>query len=475
MDRRWSLFWVLFVAVVGLVVVVGCTDGGSPAVQEGSSAAGSAASSAAEPAQGGSSASGAAAGDSKVIARVGDKVITEADLQKKLEEIPSYARKNFLTKEGKLKLLDNMLKSEMLYQAALDAGYDQREDIKEKLEDARKRILQSEYFKEEIKDRGGADLEEMKAYYEEHKQEYTRPARAKVAHILLESEDQARKVLGELRGGADFAELAAKYSQDTTTKATGGELGWITAGGFIRNLGKSEEFEKAAFALKPGEVSEPVKTLKGWHLIKLLEFEPESVKPFEEVKAEIANALLVTEDDIRREYEENKDSYKTRARVKAKHIQFSTREAAEVARKRLLAGEDFDTLARELSEDKATARNGGELGYIYEDGYIRGIGKDGGFERTAFELDVGGISEVVKTKKGYHVITITEKDESRQKTLDEVRSQIRNKLMRDAKERAIEKAFERLKERYNVKVFEDRITDSPGAAADAGGGAGDHP
>ncbi len=407
----------------------------------------------------------APAAESPVLAQVGNRKFTEADLQAKIEEVPTYARKNFYTKDGKLKLLDNLIKSEMLYQAAIDAGYDKRPDIQVKLKDAEQRILQSEYFNNEIKDKGAASEADLLKYYEDHKADYVKPARAKVSHIQTATEEEARKAYDTIKGGKEFGEVAKEVSNDTGSNNQGGDLGWITKDGFIRNIGRSEEFEAAAFALKPGEISQPVKTLKSWHIIKMDEFEAESVQPFNDVKAQIANEISVTDAAILKEYEENKDTYTTRARVKAQHIQLNTEDDAKAALEQLNTGAEFETVAQEKSEDKATAKTGGDLGYIYRDGYIRGIGKDTNFENAVFELKVGEVSGIIKSEKGFHIVKVTEKEDARLKELGEVRSQIKNKLMRNSKEGAIESAFDELKQKYNVKVFEDLVTDSPGAEA----------
>uniref|UniRef100_A0A7C2WFE6 Post-translocation molecular chaperone n=1 Tax=Thermorudis sp. TaxID=1969470 RepID=A0A7C2WFE6_9BACT len=87
------------------------------------------------------------------------------------------------------------------------------------------------------------------------------------AHILLATEDAARSTVEELRGGADFAEIARQRSIDSTTAPNGGDLGWFPRGYM------PEAFDAAAFSLQPGEVSDPVKTEYGWHIVTVLERE----------------------------------------------------------------------------------------------------------------------------------------------------------------------------------------------------------
>jgi len=87
------------------------------------------------------------------------------------------------------------------------------------------------------------------------------PSKIRVSHILVEKQSQALRILDELKQGASFAELARKYSQCPSAKR-GGDLGFFGRGQMVR------EFEQAAFALKEGEVSQPVKTQFGYHIIK---------------------------------------------------------------------------------------------------------------------------------------------------------------------------------------------------------------
>ena len=87
------------------------------------------------------------------------------------------------------------------------------------------------------------------------------PSKIRVSHILVEKQSQALRILDELKQGASFAELARKYSQCPSAKR-GGDLGFFGRGKMVR------EFEQAAFALKEGEVSQPVKTQFGYHIIK---------------------------------------------------------------------------------------------------------------------------------------------------------------------------------------------------------------
>ncbi|GAA5233794.1 SurA N-terminal domain-containing protein [Verticiella sediminum] len=130
----------------------------------------------------------------------------------------------------------------------------------------------------------------LASYYEQNKNRYTSPERRRVSHILIQPEGQgeaavaaaraeAEALLGKLRAQPDsFAEVAREASQDSGTAAQGGDLGWLDRGMMV------PAFENAAFALKQGEISEPVQTDFGIHLIKADEVQPSQVQPLAEVR-----------------------------------------------------------------------------------------------------------------------------------------------------------------------------------------------
>lgn len=115
--------------------------------------------------------------------------------------------------------------------------------------------------------------EELKKYYNEYK------PKVKASHILVDDEKTAKEIKAKLDKGEDFAKLAKQYSKDTGSAQNGGDLGWFGPGKMV------EEFEKAAYTLNVGEISNPVKTQFGYHIIKVTD--KEKKKSFDEMKEEI--------------------------------------------------------------------------------------------------------------------------------------------------------------------------------------------
>ncbi|MFO1395155.1 MAG: peptidyl-prolyl cis-trans isomerase, partial [Steroidobacteraceae bacterium] len=131
--------------------------------------------------------------------------------------------------------------------------------------------------------------EALHQYYDQVAQErYVQPERRRARHILIEAgaDDAAAKktadeVAAKAKGGADFAALAKQYSSDPGSKDQGGELGWATRDAYV------PEFANAVFSMQPGEISAPVKTQFGWHVIQLEEVQSSHQRPFDEVRAEL--------------------------------------------------------------------------------------------------------------------------------------------------------------------------------------------
>jgi foldase protein PrsA len=128
--------------------------------------------------------------------------------------------------------------------------------------------------------------EEMKTHFEENKDSYNEPEQVEASHILVENEETANKVKEKLNKGEDFAELAKEYSTDPSNAENGGELGYFSKGTMV------EEFENIAFSMKVGEISDPVKTDYGYHIIHVTDKKEAKEANFEDHKEEIEQTLF---------------------------------------------------------------------------------------------------------------------------------------------------------------------------------------
>src|SRR5689334_16377481 len=144
-----------------------------------------------------------------------------------------------------------------------------------------------------IRNRTQVSAEDIQRYYEDNKQQYSTPEQVRASHILLKTEGkddatvkkQAEDLLAKVKAGADFAKLATQYSEDTASKVKGGDLDFFPKGQMV------PEFDKVAFSLKPGEISDVVKSQFGYHIIKVTDKKPAAKKTLDEVKPQIEDQL----------------------------------------------------------------------------------------------------------------------------------------------------------------------------------------
>jgi parvulin-like peptidyl-prolyl isomerase len=127
--------------------------------------------------------------------------------------------------------------------------------------------------------------QEARAYFQAHREAFDEPERVRVRHVLLRTEAEARVALARLRAGESFAQVAKELSQDPGTRDRGGEVGLVAPGQTV------PEFEQVAFRLKPGELSEPVRTSFGYHIVQVTEKLPAKKATWEGVRQQVLELL----------------------------------------------------------------------------------------------------------------------------------------------------------------------------------------
>jgi peptidyl-prolyl cis-trans isomerase C len=230
----------------------------------------------------------AAAGEDRakqVLAKMGDKVVTVGDIEEELSKIPPQFISHFSDPQRKQQYIQSMVDRMVFAEEAKAKGFMEREDVKKKIDSYVERILYSEYLKTLTEGITVTDAEAAK-YYEEHKNEFMAPEKIKVKHILVKSEEEAANIKSELDKGADWDELAKKYSTDKNNAARGGDLGYISRGRMAK------EFDEGAFSLEIGKIGGPVKTQFGYHLIKMEDKKPAELQTLEQVDKQVRNKLL---------------------------------------------------------------------------------------------------------------------------------------------------------------------------------------
>jgi len=242
------------------------------------------------------------------------------------------------------------------------------------------------------------------------------------ASDTLKAYNKIKMIYNKLKAGEDFDALAKKYSNDTYSAPNGGDLGFFTVFGMVY------PFESAAYNTKIGEISDIFKSQFGYHILMTTDKRP----AHGEVK--VAHIMIVVPNDA-------DEKTKTEAKNKIDDIY-----------KKLQDGEDFAKLAEELSDDKGSAKKGGELNWF---GTGRMVPE---FETAAFSIEnKGDYTKPIKTSFGWHIIKLIDKKDA--KSLEEQQEYVLNKISKDARmNQSKDAVLKRLKKEYNYKAYTKRLT-----------------
>ncbi len=180
-------------------------------------------------------------------------------------------------------VVEILIERHLIAQVAAQEGTADSEDYKRRLAAYQAKALRDSYLAQKIAP--SITDAEIKAAYDAETAKVTQTERVRARHILVATEKEANDIEAKLQGGAKFEDLAKQYSLDGS-KDYGGDLGYFTAPEMVA------EFSKAAFALKQNEVSKPVKTEFGWHVIRLDDRKMGAAQPFDQVKGAIRNVLV---------------------------------------------------------------------------------------------------------------------------------------------------------------------------------------
>lgn len=227
----------------------------------------------------------AAKNDGQVLADVNSGSITTGDFNRELKNLPDYLKAMADTPEGRKEMLDTMVIRELILQQAAKDGLDKGAEIEDKMRDLKKRLIVEAFLKKKVEIESQVSDADLQKFYEQNKEKFKSGEQIKASHILVKTEKEAKDVLAQIKAGGNFEELAKKSSVDSSA-AKGGDLGWFGKGSMV------PVFEKAALALKEGQVSDVVKSDFGFHIIKLTGKRAAGIRPLEEVKDQIKGAIM---------------------------------------------------------------------------------------------------------------------------------------------------------------------------------------
>ena len=228
--------------------------------------------------------------ENKVLAIVNGREIKESDLKTLVQNLGKNAA-YFQGEDGRAKLIDELIMHELMYSDAVENNLESEEEFIEVFNNMKKSMLQ-QYNLRKMFNEIAISEEEIKAFYDENKSLYNRPEMVSASHILVDSEEKANEILEDITDGLSFEDAAKEFSS-CPSKQEGGALGQFGKGQMVK------EFEDAAFAMRVGEISAPVKTQFGYHIIKLTENLPARNAEFEEVYQEVKdNCFAVKQENV---------------------------------------------------------------------------------------------------------------------------------------------------------------------------------
>jgi peptidyl-prolyl cis-trans isomerase D len=253
-----------------------------------------------------------------------------------------------------------------------------------------------------LRDKMTATPQEVESRYKDTQQVFSTPEQVRASHILLKTEGKdeaavkkvAEGVLARVKAGEDFAALAKKYSEDDSNKDKGGDLDY-----FGRGI-MAKEFEDAAFSMQPGQVSDLVKTVFGFHIIKVTDKKAAATRTLDEVRAQVTE------------------------QVKEDKAQLQASQVADEVTKAIKVPADLDTVA------KARGLTVGDSGLFAREEPLAGIGFAPAVSAEAFSMQPGKVSGELKTNQGFAFIALTEVQAPRVPKLDEVKAKVRDDVVR---------------------------------------------
>ena len=221
----------------------------------------------------------------KVLATIGQKEITNIDIENALSSLDPYQAMHFNSEEGKKQLLEDLVNQELFYIEANKEGLHNDEGFRAEMKKIEENMLK-QYSINKILSSVKLTEDEKKAFFEANKSKFNKSETASAKHILVETEEQANDILNKINSGEVSFEDAAKEHSTCPSKDNGGDLGSFPKGQMV------PEFEEAVFSMNKGEVRGPVQTQFGYHLIKLEDMQSGGESEYEEVKNEIERTLM---------------------------------------------------------------------------------------------------------------------------------------------------------------------------------------
>jgi hypothetical protein len=227
-----------------------------------------------------------------VVAIVGARRIRAHDVDSLIGTAPPNVQSQLREKDGYRNLVDRMVTEEAIYQAARRSGIEKDPAYLAAVAKATREALMRTYYQGRMAGLPPPADTAIQAYYDTHQSEFAIPARVRVRHIQVATRAKAEALRKRLAAGGLWDALTRANSTDKATRENGGLIGYVTPSAeYVPGVGKSPEIVAAAFRLKEGEISKPLKSERGWHLIRVDGADPARTQPLADVRQGILGHL----------------------------------------------------------------------------------------------------------------------------------------------------------------------------------------
>jgi peptidyl-prolyl cis-trans isomerase D len=319
------------------------------------------------------------------------------------------------------------------------------EELKSYFQEKKQQYLISEQRKieyvlinpEELKYKIEITKEEIERYYEQNKSLFLVPEERRASHILIklpedappdmieQAEKRAEDIYKKAQAGEDFAKLAENYSEDEATAKEGGDLGYFQPGRMV------PEFDSKVFSMNIEEISTPVKSQFGFHIIKLVDIRNPHFKPIDDIEVQTRIKKDLTE---------------------AKSFQ----EAETISQKIAKLGKGKGKFAKAATSYSLEAK---ESAFFSQEEGPAEIPNSFSIAEKAFQLKVGEISPPISLSKGYIVIKLLEIQESYMPKFDEVKDEVESDFRIEGSERIAQQKIHTIKEKLNSSELFEKIVE----------------
>lgn len=223
--------------------------------------------------------------ENKILAKVGGLAITEAEVNEMIVRLMQSGQ-NLDNAQGKAMVLEQLIANKLFLLDAQKNMYEYNAEFKAQLQKVKEDMLVNFAMSKTLEGVKPATDDEIKAFYEENKERFVAGESVSASHILVDSEEKANELLEKIKAGEISFEDAARNESSCPSSENGGNLGEFTKGQMV------PEFDEAVFKMNVGEISQPVKTQFGYHLIKLNAKNEEKTYGFDEIKGQLGDLVM---------------------------------------------------------------------------------------------------------------------------------------------------------------------------------------